>query len=140
MESMKITIGTSPANLASLSGVAIPARITFSETSMHIQIDPPSPPMHSFMANLRREFAKIKSFFSGQSLAIMQCILATEEGKIHRETLKTEIWTENYPANPCVRRAIHRLNTNLAKHGFGYGVRGNLKGTKEIYRIVLLEK
>lgn len=70
----------------------------------------------------------------------MQCLLETEEGKIHREKLKADIWTETYPGNPCVRRAIHRLNAGLAKQNFGYAVRGNLKGSKGVYRLVPIEK
>ena len=139
MKPMVNVTGINPGTLALLNGAEIPARITFVDASMHIQIDLP-PPMDSSVESLRREFAKIELHFSGKSLEIMQNLLATEEGKMHREKLKSDIWMENYPGNPCVRRAIHRLNAGLAKQNFGYIVRGNLKGSKSVYRLVPIEE
>lgn len=139
MKPMVNITGINPTNTVSWNGTDIPARITFSETSMHIQFDLP-PPADSSVEHLRREFAKIESHFSGIPLEIIRYILATEEGKTHREQLKANIWTENYPANPCFRRAINRLNAGLAKQDFGYTVNGNQKGAKSIYQFVPIEK
>jgi hypothetical protein len=139
MKQMVNITGINPVSLALLNGAEVSARLTFSETSIHIQIERPPPP-DSSVEHLRQEFAKIELHFSGKSLEIMQYLLATEEGKTHREKLKADIWAENYPANPCVRRAIHRLNAGLAEQNFGYTVCGNLKGSKGVYRLVPIEK
>jgi hypothetical protein len=101
MKPMVNITGISPDTLASLNGAKISVHITFSETTIHIQIERP-PPVDFSVEHLRQEFAKIELHFSGKSLEIMQYLLATEEGKTHRERLKEDIWAENYPGNPCV--------------------------------------
>ena len=135
MKPMVNITGISPNTLASLNGAEIPARITFSETTIHIQIDLP-PPVNSFVKRLRHDFVKIESHFSGQSLEIMQCLLASPEGQASRNGLIDGIW-EKVPTFGAIRQAIRRLNAVLTKLNVGYTVRGNRKG---IYRLLQIEK
>jgi len=138
MKSLEITVETCLAKLDSLIGSDILDSVVTTETVLCVQFKPP-PPGAFPVEYLRQEFEQIEFHFSGKSLEIMRCILATDDGKIHREKLKAKIW-EKYPANPRVRRAIHRLNVALAKWGFGYTLQGNLKGSKSVYRFVPIEK
>ena len=136
MESMVNITGIKPTNLASLNGAKILARITFSETSMHIQIDLP-PSVDSSMEHLRQEFAKIESHFSSTSLEIMRYLLTFPIGQANRKGLSQNVWGRKGATFGAIRQAIRRLNTALTIRDFGYIVRGSRKG---IYRFVPLER
>jgi hypothetical protein len=139
MKPMVNISGICPANLASWNGAEVSVRITFSETSIHIQIERP-PPVDSSVEHLRQEFAKIESHFSGQSLKIIRHLLATCNGQANRSQLMKAVLKKTTATFGAVRQAILRLNIELADHDFGYTVRGNLKGSKGIYRLVPVEK
>ena len=136
MKPMVNVTGISPDTLALLNGAEIPARITFSETTIHIQINLP-PPVDSSVEHLRREFAKIESHFSSTSLEIMRYLLTFPIGQANRKGLMQNVWGRKGTTFGAIRQAVRRLNTILTIRDFGYIVRGSRKG---IYRFVPLER
>jgi hypothetical protein len=135
MQSSEITITTSPANLALWYGTDIPARVTFSETTIAIRFE--SPPTESFIEQLQQQFAKIESHFSDNSLKIMQYLFTLPEGQASRNGLMEKVWGKTVPTFGAIRQAIRRLNTDLTKRHFGYTIRGSRNG---IYRFIPIEK
>ena len=134
MKPMEIIIETSLANIASWNGMTIPVHVTTSATTIHVRFESP-PSADSSMEHLRREFGKIESHFSGQSLGIMRCLLASPAGQASRKELMDDIW-EKVPMFGAIRQSVRRLNAVLIELNFGYIVRGSRKG---IYRFVPIE-
>jgi hypothetical protein len=151
MKSVKITFGTSPAErtqwdkIESSTHFTIPANITITKTTLHIQLGTPPrfeppPPIDTLLEQLREEYVKLVPFLTEQSQEILWFILETSDGWTTHEELIEAVWkkhgTESDMKPGTVHKAICVLNAKLKDTNFGYAITSR----QGIYRLTPISR